>query len=117
MPKMHKRKQKNSKTITWEVSGLNWVWTKSACPKSCPVELATQAIEEVWNNIPPDSADPNSSHTTIEKAPKLGLVLFIKNNLMKNEEETFMVCSQMALANGGFHHEAKKLQDHIKRLK
>lgn len=106
-------------TATWTVSGANWVWKTKAPVDKSPMEIATQALECFWNkNVDNlwDKADawkgapPFDLRITKGESASLGIDLFVEHDKMENpQDQRIQVSAITALANAGFHHDAKRL--------
>lgn len=62
-----------SDAIKWTVRTANWIWTGNATADAAPVEVATQAIEEIYQQ-----ANPSESSNVLD-APK-GTFYFVKHS-------------------------------------
>jgi hypothetical protein len=97
--------------ILWHVKGANWQWDKKGTSNQCPMEIATQALEDVW------SKDPNMQGIIKKRylaknqdTPILGFTMLVSHSGMKSKGDHFLICSVTALANAGFYCEANELQ-------
>lgn len=86
---------------------------------SSPTELATIAIERVWQSEAEGDgenwkngveAGEGTLMISKEGPPSVGIVLQVKHDQMNSWEEHIIVPSCLALANAGFHHDAEKLR-------
>jgi len=96
---------------TWKVSGSNWVWQKKAPANSCPMEMATQALEKIWSRKPEDQKRIKKCLQSPTQAPSLGLTILVSHSKMKTKSEHILICSVTALANAGHYNEAKRLHN------
>jgi len=87
-----------SQNIAWQVQGANWKEQIQAPSTACPMEIATTAVERVWNRA-----------NLEEPAPSVGFVLEISHQNMKNPGEHIIVLSALVLANAGYHEESAEL--------
>lgn len=87
-----------SQSITWQVKGANWQEPIQSPTSSCPLEVATRAIEKVW-----------SQESSTGESPAVGFIMEISHEKMKSAGEHIMVLSALVLANAGFHEESADL--------
>ena len=108
-------------TATWTVRGANWVWKSSAPIDKSPMEIATRALESFWHKNVHDLWDPDEAwkgtpkfdlHLAKGESASLGICLRVEHDKMENrQDQKILVCAVTALANAGFHHDAKRLRD------
>ena len=106
-------------TATWSVRGANWVWKARASLEKSPMEIATQALESFWNKNTDDLWDKADAwkgepafdfRITEGELASLGVILLVTHDKMENpQEQRIQVSAITALANAGFHQDARRL--------
>ncbi|NBO25086.1 MAG: hypothetical protein EBU93_07655, partial [Chlamydiae bacterium] len=86
--------------VKWTIDAAHWSETIIAPITSSPIEICTRAIENVYEKV-------SKSRNSID----FGLVIIVSHSKMKEEKEHFVCYTPLALANAGFHKEAKNIQD------
>lgn len=107
-----KKIDNSSPSVTWTINGPNWLWKKRTSTLVCPMELATQALEDVWSKKPEIQGTIKSKYLCPgHDEAILGLTLKLTHSQMKTPAEEILVCSIKALANAGYYDEANELQE------
>lgn len=104
-------KQSPTHPPTWSVKGPNWTWEKKAPHGACPMEIATQALEDIWSKD--EKMQNKIKESWLHKGhdqPTLGLSILVSHDKMKSKGQHILVCSITALANAGHHKESNELR-------
>lgn len=102
---------KSKQIPIWSIKGPNWTWKKQAPNGACPMELATQALEDIWSKD--DKMQDKIQKSWLKKGhdqPSLGLSIFASHSQMKTKGQHILVCSITALANAAHHKESNQLK-------
>ena len=110
----------SQQTAFWTVRGANWTWKSIAPVDKSPLEIATRALESFWNKSVGDLSDPTEAwkgkptfdlRVNDGRAPAVGTKLQVWHGTMEiGQDQNTFVCAITALANAGFHHDAKRLK-------
>lgn len=80
------------------------------------MELATQALEEIWKGNGEDTT-PSGAKVTIKsgETPKIGVIMKIEHSKMRAADKLY-VYSGLVLANAGFHDAAADMDKLAKQV-
>jgi len=112
---MMKKGKTKMKKITWTVYGINWTYKALGNLDTCPIELATRAVELIWNKDDSEMWKEIDTETEAlflkeDSEPGLGIIVIVENSEMTCAEENLVVSAPVVLANAGLYSEAARIQ-------
>lgn len=87
--------------IIWELSGSKWKTSLLLDPNIDPLEAATLCLERAL-----------ADNEEIE----LGIVLILKNSLMRSDGESLLLLTSTILANAGFYSLSRELEEELQKV-
>jgi hypothetical protein len=103
------------KKVLWTVHGINWNYKTVGTVETCPIELATRAVELIWKRDESElwkDVDSSTESLNIKEdcEPGLGIIIVIDHSDMTCTEDNLVVSSPVVLANAGLYSESARIQ-------